>query len=1181
MLLVLPFSKVVAQSSQVFISELWTGSGGQTAVFYHNVSKTDDLGNVYIAGSTINTSGNHDIIVQKFDKFGYLLWQQTYNGAADMDDMAADLFIDDQYNVYVTGAITVNAQNSFDLGVLKFNSSGISQWQYVYNGGGAPVPYDAGTAITGDNNGSVYVTGGSFGTTTMADYVTARIDASNGNEIWLSSYDHDELNDLSAKIAVKLGQVVVSGASQITTSPEAYELATITYAASNGNFVSERRTSGSATDGVDEVYDLVVDDDGFIYIAGAVKNTGSDFDIKLYKLNDDLNIVWEVDFDGYQAKDVAHGVAVNDEGEIYLTGYVTHPSQGRNIVTLKYDAAGTLLWNREYHGEMYGDDEGIQLVIDDEGRVFVAGEIRNGEYSDYVTIGYYSDGSPFGQAVFDGPQGLDDRPTGMAIDLDGNIIVTGLSEEPGGELRNRTVKYSVYDKPIDPVIIDSVPSHNANELLIRFDRSVMNYAAVDNKNFTAGQLSDFVKPQVIDSMNAKVPGVDFEKLEAFKVFQRMTTKDSLSITRLGDTLRLGDSWATLSVLLPATQNLNQLSDSIGQLYPLIRFSCLNHVYATHSSIPNDELMGTDEQASLVPTVNFPNAHINIAPAWEISTGYWSYWAPKVGVFDTPIYWAHEDFGDGTFVNSKIKGGFDVYTGTPVSNISAPHNSHGTAVAGIIGALRNNNEIGIAGIAGGDVDEEGKSGADLYSFGIFHPDLISGSNQAGFAGVANVSSAIHEGAVLTPDGNYGYGLEIQNHSWGGPEFNPLMAEAIEVAWRNDCVLVAGRGNNGTDQLQYPACFDDDHILNVIASGSDGNWKEQLVNGVEDWSSAYGGGADFMAPGSADVVSSTIFSGEPHTFPVLSNCTSLLFPDYQCFAGTSASAPHVSGVSALMMAAHNVYKGAPNNLAPEDIEKILEKTASSSGAYSNQEGWGLINAGAAVNEVNYPSKYVIRPLITNIQESVTTDITFILANNAHGIAAGTYVADRHNFQITREITLPENHEIIDWWQLKGKTFPGLSAAVPNSGEPWMIVNTSVDVGSNTASITMETYVWWIKQNWVTGQYIWQTIPDNIVDYGYSLHVKDNSITSTESEDPMAIKVYPNPASSQIFIDLNQLGAGNIQMELYDAVGNVVLTNEYSEDSNGRIIIPTHDLSNGMYICRLRANSEIYTSKIIVNK
>lgn len=1145
-------------------------------MFHHNVTATDGQKNIYIAGSTINDFGNHDIILQKFDREGDLLWQQTYNGQANLDDMAADVFVDSANNVYITGTSTESLQAGYDLCVLKYSSQGALLWSYFYDNGASPLPMDAGTAIIGDNDGSIFVTGGSMGNNTMSDFVTIRLNAGNGNEVWVERYDYDGLNDLAAKIALTDGKVVVAGASQISASPDSWELATLTYAISDGEWLAEQRTTGSATDGVDEISDITLDDD-FIYLAGAVYNSGNDFDIRVYKLDEELNIVWEVDFDGYQGVDKARGIKVDADGFVYVAGFVTSPTEGRNYITLKYDSAGNLKWSREYNGQSNADDEAVQLVIDEHDRIFVTGKLQNSNYTDFVTVGYYSNGDPFGQAIFYSPNGLNDRPSSITIDLDGDLIVTGQCEQPSGGMRTYTVKYRVYDKPIVPVMIDSVVSHNANELLIRFDRSSMKYEAVDNRSFVAGALSEFVRPQVIASMNNQVAGVDFKKVQAFKVFRRMTRSDSLSLTRLGDTLRLDDYWATLSIFLPEYVDLENVLDSLTTLYPNVRFSCLNEFYAKHA-IPNDELVGSDEQASLLTTSNFPNAHINLLPAWNVSTGSWSYFAPKVGVYDTPVYWAHEDFGNGSFEGSKIKGGYDANTDIHISNIFTPHDSHGTSVAGVIGALRNNGK-GIAGIAGGDVDGIGSTGADLYSFGIFSSSLVSVSNQSGFVGVASVASAIQEGAIMTPEGSYGYGLELQNHSWSGVAPNPLIREAIELAWRNDCAIVASRGNDGTTQLLYPACYDDAHVMSVIASGNDGEWKFGLSNGIEDWSSNYGGDADFMAPGSADVVSSTIFSEEPYSFPQ-SNCTSDLYPDYQCFPGTSASAAHVSGVAALMMAAHNIHNGAPSNLAPEDIEKILEKTANGSGNYTQEQGWGLINAGDALNAVNHPEYYIIHPQLTDIQESVVTDVSVVLAVSSHGLAAGSYIADKHHIQLTYQVTLPGNHEIIDWWPLESKTFKGVGPGNPISGDPWMLVNSSVDLGSNTATINVETYAWWVKQQQVTQQTIYQAIPSFFnVGYGYSLHVKNNSITSERPIEDYKLKVYPNPASNFLFINLEVEAMGDTKFSVFDAIGNSVLDGVYSRNSSGVVTIDISKLPSGLYVCKLQSGEQMFTSKFIV--
>jgi subtilisin family serine protease len=121
----------------------------------------------------------------------------------------------------------------------------------------------------------------------------------------------------------------------------------------------------------------------------------------------------------------------------------------------------------------------------------------------------------------------------------------------------------------------------------------------------------------------------------------------------------------------------------------------------YQSYPNDELY--PGQASLVYNPSIPNAGIRIEEAWDIETG-----KPfvKIGVLDAGIDSVHPDL-------EVLYGG--AYYRTALGTVPAwgvALESHGTQVAGIIAARRNNG-IGIAGIAGGDgSDSSGVSLIDL-------------------------------------------------------------------------------------------------------------------------------------------------------------------------------------------------------------------------------------------------------------------------------------------------------------------------------------------------------------------------------------------------------------------------------------------------------------------------------------
>lgn len=982
-------------------------------------------------------------------------------------------------------------------------------------------------------------------------------------------YDFNGLNEIPAKIELKGNNLYVSGASQV--GPNKWELATLMYKTSDGTLLGERRSVGNATQGVNEINDLTIDDNGDIYITGAVNNQNS-FDIAIYKLDENLNILWEKHYDGYGNDDKGNGIKVDSQGNVYVAGTVETNNEGKNYILLKYSQNGDLLWSREFNGKENTDDEATQLVISNN-KIFVTGLAKNSSLTSFQTLVYNEDGSIYTQAEFTNPD-QNEMPTGITVDLSGNIIVIGQTDLGNGNYRARTVKYTLYEKPFEPVFENGEPKYNANEVIIRFDRSAIKYDAIDRKGFTAGMLGDFVKPNVISEMSSKL-GFDVSRLETFKIHRGMTTADSLSITRLGDTIQVPDFWASLTVRLPEKIDELKVVDSLNTIsFNMVHYAELNGIIQ-HTSIPNDSLV-TIEQAGLIPTSQYPDAHININPAWDIETGYWNV---KVGVFDDPIYWVHEDFGDGTFLGSKITDGWDFYNNVHVSTVLSPGSSHGTSVAGIIGAYRNNG-IGIAGIAGGDGINPG---VQLISMGIF--------SSGDFSTNAKAKEAIVKGSLSTTN-NYGYGINIQNHSWGGTQQSQEIKEGVNTAWRNHSIFIASRGNDGSNgnPIEYPACYDDKKVLNVGASGIDGKYKDgtngDILIGQQTnvfWSSSYGNGVDFIAPGCTELVTTPYNPISPYWWQNTSSTPN----NYYTFNGTSAAAPHVAGVTALMYSKHHLDKGAPNNLATEDVEHILEKTANNKqnpGSYDQKNGHGLINAYDAAEEVNFP-KYIIKHS-ENVTPSQTTSsgMNIILANNVNGIAAGAYKADRIQVNWTYIDVLPTYQEIIDWWPLEARTIKGVSAVVPVTGEEWMDITPNVTIGGNVAVFSVQTFAWWVKKSNVSGQDINKWIPNggpSNMRFAYSLHIKDNSVTSlSENAFENNVIIYPNPTNEILNVSLEFQNSSNTTLFIYDTQGKLIANPNLGIKNKGEqnFTINISNLPKGMYLLKIVSENNSITKKFI---
>lgn len=1171
----------IAQNNQILLSEYWNGpsGGSDTLLFTKMASKTDDLNNVYVTGTTINPiTGKMDILVQKFHRTGTLTWQTTFGGAIDQDDFSADLFIDNDYNVYVTGAVFEYAQNFYDLAVLKFNVNGEIVWEYFYNYGGTTLPYDAGTSITGDNNGNIYVTGSSAGNNTNSDYVIIKLKSFDANEEWVRRYDYDGYDDIPAKIELHSNnaKIVVSGASQSDDNPITWEMALVVTDSINSQ-IYVYRTGLSVSSGVSEVYDMTIDENNFIYIVGTKMTDTTGYDVALYKLDDELNLIWEKTFDGYGADDRGKGIKVDSQGNVYVAGYVTTLNEGKNYSLLKFDSNGNLDWSREYNGMASQDDEAIQLVITDDSKIVVTGSAVHGSTSDFVTLVYNENWEIINEISFNGTAGLNDTPTNMAIDLEGNIIVVGQTQTAGANYDNITVKYTLHEKPQTSIFDNDIPYRVNKQVIIHFDTSAINRTRIDERNFRAGRLEDFVKPYVIDSLNEQL---DFEtsQLQTFKIFTRLTTADSLSLTRLGDTIRMPEYWSWLKVVLPEKEEDEVVLDSLNNMNDsIVKWAEFNFLYTPDS---NDPLLQSNEQSSLVYNTAFPDEpHINAENAWAIETGK-DY--VKVGVFDAVIHWAHEDFGDGTFAGSKITGGWDFHNNISINNQTDVLDNHGTAVAGIIGAIRNNG-TGIAGIAGGDWNNNQNSGVQLFSMAIFEPaiDPFTGDTLRYVISLDAAIEAIVEGAANSP--NFGYGLHVQNHSWSGETGSVALNSAVETAWRNHSVFVCSRGNLGNDALRYPACYADEHVISVMANGANKNLARIVNNNTtNEFESSWGSQSDFMAPGISSLITTTTAAEYIYDYSGGDNCTPSLHPDYQCFSGTSAASPHVSGVAALMYSKHNTINGAPNNLTTEDIEKILEKTAHDYPNYQAQGGWGLINAGDALEAVNYPEHFIQHSANTTASiSSIGTNLNVIVANPTDGVAAGYYTADKYLLEFTYVDILPSNMEIIDWWTVKSRTFEGVSHVNPITGVRWMTVAPNITIGGNTATVQVSTVAWLIKNSGI--QVVNKWIPSYglaQIQYAYSLHVRDNTLGENEQTKQYDMNIYPNPTDEQLTISIDLENASDMRLEVYDMQGSLVASPELGHRAAGNhsFVINTYHLNRGVYIIRLYEGNNVITKKFI---
>jgi subtilisin family serine protease len=140
----------------------------------------------------------------------------------------------------------------------------------------------------------------------------------------------------------------------------------------------------------------------------------------------------------------AQDIVVDNSGNRYVTGYIsTMTSSTEDIITIKYDAAGTLVWSRTFDSGI--DDWGEAIAVDSSGNVYVAGGSPYfSKKSDFILLKYAPDGTLLWNRSYD--SGFSDYPLDMALDSTGNIYLTGLQKNtpmyPDYDMEDMlTVKY--------------------------------------------------------------------------------------------------------------------------------------------------------------------------------------------------------------------------------------------------------------------------------------------------------------------------------------------------------------------------------------------------------------------------------------------------------------------------------------------------------------------------------------------------------------------------------------------------------------------------------------------------------------------------------------------------------------------------------------------------------------------
>ncbi len=1131
------------------------------------------IGHTYISGQGEN------ITLRKIDASGNLIFYVNYNASSSFNDYGIGLVEDGSGNIYAVGTTDNGGSFNYDLIVLKYSSTGTLISSTTYSGSSGL--NDIGTAIAVHPiSGEIIVAASCENTVSSYDYLILRLNPSSLSVLSSNTYDYANLIDTPVGLEFSgTGDISIIGAS--ASSALNWDYAIAVFDGTTLSFITDTRNSISGV-GYDQPLAFCKDISQNIYITGRASTDGINYDIRTIKILANFSIAWNVVYDGYGLEDVANTVDIDASGNVIVGGFITKSNNVKDLICIKYNGVnGSLLWKHvqpafDQTGNAYIKKLGVDLTT---GNVyFTAGVKGQSGFNEAIVGKIRANGKKHWERVINNVS-ADILPSDLKVANDG---VYSISVSDPTSPSYLSTKYTEFETDSTKNYNSSGrPNYKKHELVVRFHPTAINTAAIDNligtKISEFGNLNDFLTAtaytQVITSMEGFCRECD---IKAIKIFPDLPTTFTSTTSRLGQIVPVPDLWTALVLNFPPSVSIRQAHAALKTLPNLVIYSEPNYVVSSFTTPPpNDTLYYM--QTSLHTTTNSA-AHINVEEAWDIVPNCGSSYV-KCGIFDTGIDYWHPEFYASGGSYSKIIGWDLVGNQNIFSNPIGDAGFHGTACSGIIGAMRNNN-LGIAGIAGGsDVFPYGQ-GVQLYSLNIL--DSL-------YPPFSHAANAIFNSAITNGNVAYNYGLNVSNNSWG---FYPdtlvgidstafLIQEMVHFANRVHVTFVAARGNSGYDDPAFPATIDDDWVLCVGGTGNDGNY----CNGVNcEVASSYGHSVDVAAPASYSTITTT-WPGS----------------NYIHIGQTSMAAPHVTGVVGLLMSYMNNPNNStdPENLAPEDCEQIIQRSANGTlngNTYNPQTGYGRLDAGKALRLVEKPYKalyhfgtsnspYSLTKSVYSASDTITTTEPY-KSLNLTWYNKGTYIVKTFEINATISHNLPyASDSLMYYWPR-----PSSSAVFELfDNNKRLRPRQRVTISScNSNSANMKGYIYEVRN--FSGNILgWWPCDTSFGCNGlgnlfeYSILVKNKAVGVPENSiNEIKVKVFPNPANTSQTLIIETLPGKPLSIELFDLMGRKIKTiyNGNAINYETTIVNEISNLPNSLYIYMFSVDNKTSRFKFIKN-
>lgn len=382
----------------------------------------DESGNTYVCGFSEGLISSYDdLIVFKVNASGQLVWEYRWTGIEETsDERGVAIAIDAQKNVYVTCKVDTSLSGNYnDIYTIKLSPNGQLLWENYYNGtaGGSDVP----VGIAVDGSGNVFVAGTTASTGTGLDGVAICYD-SNGTQLYATTYDGGGQSEYFLAMAIDNSSNLYAAGGFNPLSGAFTDGLLVKFNPAGTMEWDTTYDYGAGTGDRDFFNSIAIDNNQDIVVAGQ-----SNFDFITAKYDPSGNQLW---FDNYSYStftDSATTIATDADNNVIVGGNFGQ-FVASDFGVVKYNAAGVFQWSQKHSNSAGSDDMLNDMVIDDNGSIYLAGyETANFTTNyNFMVVKFDSAGTFKYELIWSEVAGVD-PDYGKKIDLDsiGNIYIMG------------------------------------------------------------------------------------------------------------------------------------------------------------------------------------------------------------------------------------------------------------------------------------------------------------------------------------------------------------------------------------------------------------------------------------------------------------------------------------------------------------------------------------------------------------------------------------------------------------------------------------------------------------------------------------------------------------------------------------------------------------------------------------